>query len=343
MRPHSRGFASLVWRIVILVAVSVLFTVLLVWLGAIQGVSPVYTAPLAITAATLVAWAFARNMVEPLRQVTRAATIMSRGDYGVRVTPQTTDEVGQLAIAFNTMAQDLAEIDRLHREVVANVSHELRTPVAALRARLENMADGVEAPTTENLEAAVVQVEHLSRLLAYLLDVSRVESGAAGLELQSISVAGLIDDAVEVARLAAGRRGITINFAARVEPTEVAIIGDRTRLLQVLTNVLDNATRHSPPGSTVTLEAVRVRQNLRIDITDTGRGIVASDRERIFRRFQRGSGSSAVGGGSGLGLAIARWAVSLHAGTIAVVDSEIGARFRIVLPLVPPKQSQPDS
>jgi len=258
---------------------------------------------------------------------------MAQGDYSVRVEYLTRDEVGQLAHSFNRMAQDLAEVDRLHRELVANLSHELRTPVAALRSRLENMADGVEEPTPENLEAAVVQAERLTEMLGYLLDLSRVESGTAGLEPTEIAVADLLDESLELVRLASEKRGAKIHFSSRIDPADQTFIGDRTRLRQVLTNLLDNATRHAPPDTTVTVEATRVRQSLRIDVIDASPGVAAEDRERIFGRFQRGDGAAAVGGGSGIGLAIARWAVSLHGGTIRVVDSDVGARFRIMLPL----------
>ncbi|MDO5494564.1 MAG: HAMP domain-containing sensor histidine kinase [bacterium] len=333
-------FVSIAWRVVTLVGASATFTALVVWLGTRQGVSPAYTLPFAITASVLVAWAIMHTTLEPLRQATRAARDMARGDYSVRVSYLTQDEVGQLAQAFNRMAQDLAEVDRLHRELVANVSHELRTPVAALRSRLENLADGVEPATPENLEAAVVQSERLTDMLTYLLDLSRLESGTAGLETEPMLVADLLDDAMEVARLAAQRRGATVHFASRIEPADQVITGDPVRLAQVLVNLLDNATRHAPPDSVVTVDALKVRQNLRIDVTDTGPGVPEEDRERIFGRFQRSDSGAAVGGGSGIGLAIARWAVSLHGGEIAVVDSEVGARFRVTLPLAGPGETR---
>jgi Signal transduction histidine kinase len=184
---------------------------------------------------------------------------MARGDYSVRVAASTSDEVGQLAEAFNSMAQDLAEVDQLHRDIVANVSHELRTPVAALRARLENMADGVEEPSRENLDAAVRQSEHLTELLQYLLDLSRLDAGVAGLDVREVGVADLLDSAIDVARLAALQNGRGVNFSTHIDPVDLRIHGDPARLMQVLVNVLDNATRHTPDGSTVHVDAGRQR------------------------------------------------------------------------------------
>lgn len=331
-----RFFTTIIWRVVALVGASTLFTAILVWLGTREGVSPAYTVPLAVTASVLIAWATASTTVEPLRQMRTAARAMASGDYSVRVSPQSQDEVGALAEAFNSMASDLAHVDAIQREVIANVSHELRTPVTALRGRLENMADGIEPATPENLESAVTQVERLTDLLSYLLDLSRLESGVQGLDVERIRVSELLDDAVEQVRLASRGRGKDVSFVTRTAPADLHMEGDHTRLTQVLVNVLDNAAKHSPDASVVLVEATLVRSTVRIDITDPGPGIQPEDRERIFGRFQRGGEAS---GGSGIGLAIARWAVTLHGGTIHVVDSPEGATFRISLPVSPPPET----
>lgn len=328
---------SITTKIVLLVGVSALFTAVLVWLGTKEGMGPIYTVPFGVTIAVLFSLLVSSSIVEPLRQAIRAAAAMADGDYSVRVRADTADEVGQLADAFNLMASDLAEVDRLHREIVANVSHELRTPVAALRSRLENLADGVEPATPESLDYALAQSERLSDLLQYLLDLSRVEAGVAGLEMDQVAVAQLVEDSVEVTQLAARQRGLDVNFSAHIEPLDLTLTGDATRLQQVLVNVLDNAARHTESGSTVHVDASRVKSNVRIDVTDRGAGIPVEDRDRVFGRFQRGSTTLGPStGGTGIGLAIAKWATSIHSGTIEVVDSEVGARFRIVLPIAGP-------
>lgn len=328
---------SITAKIIILVGFSALSSAVVVWLGTREGVGPIYTLPFAVVIAVLIAMVVSTSIVDPLRQATRAAAAMADGDYSVRVRAVTSDEVGQLAEAFNSMASDLAEVDRLHREIVANVSHELRTPLAALRSRLENMADGVEPATAENLEAAVVQSERMTDLLQYLLDLSRVQAGVAGLELSQIAVAQLVEDAIEVTRLAARQRELEVNFSAHIEPLDLALTGDAGRLQQVLVNVLDNAARHTQSGSTVSVDAARAKQFVRIDVTDRGPGIPVEDRERVFGRFQRGSATLGPStGGTGIGLAIAKWATSIHGGSIEAIDSEIGGKFRILLPVAGP-------
>src|SRR5699024_11328006 len=126
--------------------------------------------PAALACSLVLTQIRARGMTRPLRGMTAAARAMARGDYSQRVHTDSQDEVGELAGAFNSMAQDLDMLETQRREMVANVSHELRTPVAALRAQLENLADGVVEPDPHELEAALEQVERLSRLIAYLLD-----------------------------------------------------------------------------------------------------------------------------------------------------------------------------
>ena len=131
-------------------------------------------------------------MTSPLREMTRAAQTMAGGDYSQRVTASSTDEVGQLAGAFNAMAADLAAADQERRRLVATVSHELRTPLAAQRALLENLVDGVVSPDDEALRAALRQSERLGALVADLLDLSRLDAGVAPLAVTDVRVADLL-------------------------------------------------------------------------------------------------------------------------------------------------------
>src|SRR6188472_2351156 len=171
----------------VLVAVTVAVSSLFVWYGLVHlDWPPRYTLPVAVLLALAVTQVLARGMTAPLREMTAAARAMARGDYSRRVRATSRDEVGELAQAFNRMAADLAEVDRQRREFVANVSHELRTPISALHAVLENVADGVTPATPDVLETALEQTERLGRLGTQLLDLSRVEAGAAVLNVTDI-------------------------------------------------------------------------------------------------------------------------------------------------------------
>ncbi|WP_241681231.1 HAMP domain-containing sensor histidine kinase [Pseudactinotalea terrae] len=333
---------SLKGKLIVIIAATVTMYALITWLGdrlADLGVLRMF--PLALVCSLVVTQLLARGMTRPLREMTAAARAMARGDYSIRVDTNSKDEVGQLAAAFNSMAGDLDALDSQRREMVANVSHELRTPVAALRAQVENMADGVIEPDSEALEAALAQIERLSRLIAYLLDLSRLEAGATDLQVAPIAVdpflRGITDDASR-----ASARG-DLHWAVETKPADLRLVGDEERLRQVVSNLLDNASRHSPRGGTVTVRTSATHGYVVIDVIDEGHGIPEAERDQVFGRFQRGNAPTQTGGtstgGTGLGLAIARWAVGLHEGTIAVIDPPggVGTRIRVRLPAHGPR------
>ena len=176
-RPLDRfGSIKLKLGIAIVVAVGVSSVVSVVGfrLGVPLWVRPLISASIALALIQVLA----RGMTSPLREMAIAARRMAAGDWAQRVTDTSADEVGELARAFNAMATELAAVDRMRRDLVANVSHELRTPISALQARLENLVDGVEDASPELLRSMLDQTERLGRLVAQLLDLSRLESGA---------------------------------------------------------------------------------------------------------------------------------------------------------------------
>jgi two-component system sensor histidine kinase BaeS len=328
----------------LLVAASVLVAAVLATLGA--GAVPAWLSiPVTVLLALAVTQLLAVGMTSPLRQMTEAARRMAAGDYAVRVQTASTDEVGQLARAFNTMSADLATVDRQRRDLVASVSHELRTPLAALVAVLENIDDGVTAPDPDTVHVARAQAERLSDLVDDLLDLSRVDAGVVSLDRVDQPVGPVVEAAVAEARSGPGASRRGVGFDVRVDPTDLTAYADRARLRQLLANLLDNAARHSPAGGVVHVSAQGVDGILRLEVADQGPGIAPQDRERVFEKFGTLPGS---GGGTGLGLAIARWVTDLHGGRIAVVDpvpGESGARFRVDLPRtsssMPPERNLP--
>lgn len=346
VRPLDR-FRSLKIKLAILVVASVTLAAFITWLGLRNTLGPTRTFPLAIIISMLFTMILARGMTSPLREMTAAARSMSEGDYSRRVQATSRDEVGQLATAFNIMAEDLDSSDRVRRELIANVSHELRTPVAALQAQLENLVDGVVEPTPATLQTALTQTERLTRLITYLLDLSRIEAGAADLNITTLDAHAFLEDTVHsVSTLEAGKQ---LSFAVDVDPPGLTFEADPERLRQILVNLLQNAIRHSPFAGEVVVRARAAARSVVIDVSDSGPGIAKADRQRIFERFARGSGSShttaAGSGGTGIGLAIVRWAVDLHGGTVEVADSRQGATMRITLPqpLLTEQAQDPDA
>ncbi|HEX2089197.1 MAG TPA: ATP-binding protein [Actinomycetota bacterium] len=274
----------------------------------------------------------ARGMTQPLRDMAEAARGMARGDYRQRVHTMSRDEVGRLAEAFNRMAGEMEGVERLRHDLVANVSHELKTPISALRARLENLLDGVEKPTPEILEVMLNQSERLSRLVDQLLDLSQLESGGVPLAREPVEFSSLVQRVTS--DVTASRPERTVQVRSEVPPDLPMVEADPERLHQVLFNLLDNAYRFTPTGGVVTVRAARENGALRVSVQDTGPGIPAEHLPLVFERFYRADPSrSRNDGGTGIGLAIARSVVEAHGGKIWA-ESTVGkgATFSFVLP-----------
>ena len=319
--------SSLKVKLGILVAASVVTAVLLTLLGSAARVPALLVLPVSVALALGVTQLLAAGMVAPLRRMTEVSRAMARGDYSGRVRTSATDEVGQLAAAFNRMAEDLATVDRERRDLIATVSHELRTPLTAMTALLENLADGVVPADPEHLGAALDEAQRLGRLVEDLLQLSRLEAGVVDLDDQPVGVRALVEESVAQVR-STGRRGdFTLDLAEGM-----VVTGDPFRLRQLVVNVLDNAARHSPPGTSVRISGAAAPDGWWLEVADEGGGVPPEDRERVFERF----GTDGAGG-TGLGLAVARWVAELHGGTLRFLDpaGDRGARLRLEVPATP--------
>lgn len=335
-QPLAR-VSSIKVKLGLLVAASVVVASVVGTLGRAGGVPAWLSIPVTILVALALTQLLAVGMTSPLRQMTVAARRMATGDYAVRVDETSGDEVGELARAFNRMARDLAAVDRQRRELVANVSHELRTPLAALCAVLENLVDGVSPRDPASLAAALDQAERLAALVEDLLDLARVDAGKVALAPEPVPLTPLLADAVAEARVL----GREVEYDVRVQPADLVVRADPARLRQLVANLLDNASRHSPAGGTVRVTAARTGDRYLLEVRDQGGGVAAADRERVFEPFGTLSATDG-GGGTGLGLAIARWVTDLHGGSIRFADPDgptegvSGALVRVDLPLAPP-------
>jgi signal transduction histidine kinase len=331
VRPLDR-LPSIKAKLGVVIMATVGGTVLVLRLGARLGLGLPWRALTASAIGLLFVQFLARGTTSPLREMAAAAKAMARGDHSVRVTASSRDEVGELARAFNTMAAQLADVDRQRRDLVANVSHELRTPIGALQALLENLADGVEPPDRATLRVALAQTERLGRLVAQLLDLSRMESGALPLHPVRFPVRPLLEQALRECELSE-HAGVRLKVC--VQPGDLAAQGDPERVHQVVANLLDNAIRHSPPDGRVWVSAHGADAGVTtIAVTDEGSGIPEHEAQRVFERFYRADGArSTRDGGTGLGLAIARWIVDAHGGAIRAEAREPqGCRVVVELP-----------
>jgi signal transduction histidine kinase len=312
------------------IAAAVAVTVFVFWVGLKIGLWPSVSGVLAAIVAMAMVWFLSRGMTSPLREMAAAASEMARGNYDRRVRSVSRDEVGELARAFNRMATELGETDRVRRDLVANVSHELRTPITALQAVLENLVDGVSEPDPETFATMLSQVERLGRLVKQLLDLSRLESGAVPLDLTAFRLEPLIEIAVREQQLHAPEISVQVS----VDAHDLTADGDPERVHQVVANLLENAVRHTPRGGIVEVRARRNDGGVVIEVLDEGPGIPEAEEARVFERFYRAdSARASSNGGAGLGLAIAQWIVDLHGGEIHPERREPhGCRMVVTLP-----------
>lgn len=329
---------SIKLKLAALLAAAVAVTIFVFWVGIKIGIWPSVSGVLAGFTAMGFVWWLSRGVTSPLREMAEAVDAMAHGDYSRRVSTRSHDEVGALARAFNDMSAELAETDRMRRDLVANVSHELRTPITALQVALENLVDGVAQPDPETFRTMLSQVERLGRLVKQLLDLSRLESGTVPLDLAEFRVEPLLEHAVREQRL----HEPNIDVAVHVDPDDLTADGDPERVHQVIANLLENAVRHSPSGGTVEVRARRHDDGVVIEVLDEGPGIPEDERTRVFDRFERlDPARSSSDGGAGLGLAIARWIVDLHGGEIHP-ETRVPRGCRMVVTL-PPNTRPPNT
>ena len=241
------------------------------------------------------------------------------------------------AVRLVLTVEDVTELRRAERarsDLVANVSHELRTPLAAARAVAETLDDGVpdEQQRAAFQRQLTGEIVRLGAMVERLLQLSRLESRAEQFALESLSPGDLLATATErIAPLARQR-----DCRVLIEECDVpAVVADRERALEVLTNLLDNALRHSPPSGSVVVRAVPEGAFVRFEVRDDGLGILPNERERVFERFYTGDRARTAGEetGTGLGLAIAQHIVSRLGGRIWVADASPGATLCFTLPL----------
>jgi signal transduction histidine kinase len=328
MRPLDR-----LWSIKAKLAVVIVFaTVIGVGMGVAGGslgLENPFGTIIGVIFALVLGQALARGMTSPLREMVQATRAMASGDYSKRVRATSRDEVGQLAHAFNAMAAELAETDRVRRDLVANVSHELRTPISGLQAALENIIDGASQPNDDTLRIMLAQTERLGRLVSELLDLSRLESGVIELRPETVPLHSLLEECVEEVALA----WPNVAVQTLVEPPDLTLRVDPGRWRQVVINLVMNAARVSPTGSLVAVKVKLDHQTVQMDVCDSGPGIPPEDRKRVFERFYRADAARSPDGGAGLGLAIVKWIVDLHGGSIAAEGNEPrGCRMVVKVP-----------
>jgi two-component system OmpR family sensor kinase/two-component system sensor histidine kinase BaeS len=275
--------------------------------------------------------AISRTVSRPLSQLARAARAFAAHNWDRRVQVGGTEEVAEVAFAFNDMADSLQQAEALRRNLMADVAHELRTPLTVLQGNLRAMLDGVYPLERGEIATLYDETRLLNRLVDDLRELALAEAGQLKLNLQPIDLAPLIGSTLANFMPVADERDLTLS--AEIDRA-VEVRADPDRVAQVLRNLIANALWHTPPQGTIAVGAQLTDRGWRISVKDSGEGIAPEDIAHVFDRFYRADRSrTRHNGGSGLGLAIAKSLVEAMGGQIGV-ESELGrgSRFWFTLP-----------
>ncbi len=285
-------------------------------------------------AAILLGIFLARTITRPVTALTGAAQKMAKGNLGQTVNVHSSDEVGELATAFNQMSTELARADQTRRQMTADIAHELRNPLTVIGGYLDAMRAGDLQPTPARLEAVDQEIQNLEHLVDDLRTLSLADAGALVLNRQPLAPRELLNRLAARYAQQAAQKNIELTQQAPAELPEIYV--DEARINQVLSNLVTNALRHTPPQGRVRLSAQAVDGKIEFSVADTGEGIQPEDLAHVFERFYRGDKSRYGGNGElGLGLAIAKAFVHAHGGKIwADSTPGKGTTFVVELPIM---------
>jgi len=287
----------------------------------------------AIALALLLSFLFARSLSRPLHEIAAAIRAFSRGDLTSQVPVRSRDEVGQVAAAFNQMSADLARANRLRRQMTADIAHELRTPLSVVVGYLASLSEGLLKPSPERLQIMHGEAQHLQRLVEDLRLLSLADAGELRLHRQWVAPGELISLAAVTFGHQAEQRHVTLDV--QIEPDVPLLHADPDRILQVLSNLLSNALRHTPEQGRITLSARQQDGQIRLAVQDTGPGIAPEHLVHVFERFYRvDAARHQEQTESGLGLAIAKSLVEAHGGSISAA-SVVGQGTTVTLAFPP--------
>ncbi|MFJ1600934.1 sensor histidine kinase [Streptomyces sp. NPDC088261] len=277
------------------------------------------------------------RLVRPLRALTHAARRMEDGDTSARVRVTGGDELGRLAVAFNSMSERREQLESVRKAMVSDVAHELRTPLSNIRGWLEAAEDGVVAHDQILLTSLLEEALLLQHVIDDLRDLSAADAGELRLRKEWVDVGELLAQTAVAHRVNAEGAGVGLSVSGSFPSPLPGLLleADPVRLRQAVGNLVSNAIRHTPRGGVVTLRARAEGAHVLIEVADTGGGIAADELPRVFDRFWRAEKSrSRQTGGSGLGLSIVRKLVEAHGGGVGV-SSEVGVGsvFTLTLPV----------
>lgn len=281
-----------------------------------------------LAAALLISFLISRKFTKPILEIKKVSEAMASGDFSSRIKTEKQDEIGTLAATINHLGQQLAKIEQLRKELIANVSHELRTPLSLIQGYAETLRDvsgHIPEKREKQLGIIIEETQRLSKIVDDILNLSQLQAGYSHLQKTRFP----LDEAL---------RTVVTRFAVLSEKTEISIIlenigpeiieADKERMEQVLYNLINNAFHHSPPGGVIRLRTFVKPETVRVEVSDSGTGIPKEDLPYIWDRYYKADKSNKNVGGTGLGLAIVKGILDAHQAAYGVESTEgLGTTF----------------
>jgi len=275
----------------------------------------------------LLAVILSRMFSKPIVSVTRSARIMAEGNTNVALPVKSKDEIGQLTQALNELGEELSKTENLRRELIANVSHELRSPLSVIQGFAETVRDVTwpnEVKRTEQLTIISEEAARLSHIVTDILDYSRIQSGVDSASIETFSLQPVLNDMIGRFEVAAGQNNLRFELTC----DDIEIRFDKGKLIQVLSNLLNNAINYALPHSAISIRAEGLKGRARVSVENTGTPIPADEINRIWERYHRAPQSSGKASlGTGLGLSIVKSIFVLHDVPFGVSSNEKSTVF----------------
>ncbi len=289
-------------------------------------------ATLAVT--FVIVWVFTYRMVRPLRDMSVATKKFARGEFTARVSIDSNDEIGELALAFNNMANSLANSEGMRRSFIANVSHELKTPMTSIGGFIDGILDGTIPPSKHQHYLSIVSEEtrRLARLVKSMLDLSRIDSGEVNLTPTLFDISETLGMILLTYEDKIYQKNLEITGFDDIYPCDVK--GDKDLLHQVIYNLIENAVKFTNDNGTITFSIKETATRVTVSVENTGAGIDAEDLPMIFDKFYKTDKSrSHDKHGLGLGLYLVRTIIQLHGGDIvATSEKDVSTKFEFYIP-----------
>lgn len=284
----------------------------------------------------VIAFILTKHLRAPIQRLSGAAEALGKREFKTRLPVLSKDELGVLAKQFNTMAQKLEVYERNQKQWLSDISHELRTPLAILIGEIKALQEGVRNADKASLASLYDEANLLSKIVNDLHYLSLSEAGDAPVAMSRIKPLPVLSQTVYFFKTRMEKNGITLNFHPDPASADLEMMGDRNRLMQLFTNLLENTLMHTDKPGELTIRQSNSGGEIRFSFEDTGPGVSEQDLSRIFERLYRADPSrSRQTGSTGLGLSICKSIVDNHKGTITAKHSKLGGlRIDIHLPLI---------